>query len=174
MFTANTMSSVAEALGMSLPGSATPPAPDTRRDAFAHASGEAVMNLLSLGIRPRQIMTREAFENAIAVSMALGGSTNAVLHLLAIAHEARVDLVLDDFDRISRKVPHIGDTKPGGRYQMVDIDRIGVVGLHNVQNSGELLDGRLVIVGGGGSSADRRSIYSAQDGGDQQYQNNHE
>jgi dihydroxy-acid dehydratase len=125
MFTANTMSSIGEAIGMALPGSATPPAIDTRRDAFAHASGEAVINLLNLGIRPRQIMTREAFENAIAVSMALGGSTNAVLHLLAIAHEARVDLVLDDFDRISRKVPHIGDTKPGGRFQMVDIDRIG-------------------------------------------------
>jgi dihydroxy-acid dehydratase len=125
MFTANTMASIAEAIGMSLPGSSTPPAPDTRRDGFAHASGEAVVNLLNLGIRPRQIMTREAFENAIAVSMALGGSTNAVLHLLAIAHEARVDLVLDDFDRISRTVPHIGDTKPGGKYHMVDIDRIG-------------------------------------------------
>jgi dihydroxy-acid dehydratase len=125
MFTANTMASIAEAIGMSLPGSSTAPAPDTRRDGFAHASGEAVVNLLNLGIRPRQIMTREAFENAIAVSMALGGSTNAVLHLLAIAHEARVDLVLDDFDRISRTVPHIGDTKPGGKYHMVDIDRIG-------------------------------------------------
>ncbi len=125
MFTANTMSSIGEAIGMSLPGSATPPAIDPRRDALAHASGEAVMNLLRLGIRPRQIMTREAFENAIAVSMALGGSTNAVLHLLAIAHEARVDLVIDDFDRISRQVPHIGDTKPAGRYHMVDLDRIG-------------------------------------------------
>ncbi|HLJ07227.1 MAG TPA: dihydroxy-acid dehydratase [Acidimicrobiia bacterium] len=125
MFTANTMSSIGEAIGMSLPGSATPAAIDPRRDALAHASGEAVVNLLQLGIRPRQIMTREAFENAIAVSMALGGSTNAVLHLLAIAHEARVDLVIDDFDRISRKVPHIGDTKPAGRYHMIDLDRIG-------------------------------------------------
>jgi dihydroxy-acid dehydratase len=125
MFTANTMSSIGEAIGMSLPGSATPPAIDPRRDALAHASGEAVMNLLNLGIRPRQIMTKEAFENAIAVSMALGGSTNAVLHLLAIAHEARVDLVIDDFDRISRRVPHIGDTKPAGRYHMIDLDKIG-------------------------------------------------
>jgi dihydroxy-acid dehydratase len=125
MFTANTMSSIGEAIGMSLPGSASPPAIDPRRDALAHASGEAVVNLLQLGIRPRQIMTKEAFENAIAVSMALGGSTNAVLHLLAIAHEARVDLVIDDFDRISRKVPHIGDTKPAGRYHMIDLDRIG-------------------------------------------------
>jgi dihydroxy-acid dehydratase len=140
MFTANTMASVAEAIGMSLPGSSTAPAPDTRRDGFAHASGEAVVNLLNLGIRPRQIMTREAFENAIAVSMALGGSTNAVLHLLAIAHEARVDLVLDDFDRISRKVPHIGDTKPGGKYHMVDIDRIG--GIPVVMR--ELLDAGLL------------------------------
>ena len=140
MFTANTMASVAEAIGMSLPGSSTAPAPDTRRDGFAHASGEAVVNLLNLGIRPRQIMTREAFENAIAVSMALGGSTNAVLHLLAIAHEARVDLVLDDFDRISRTVPHIGDTRPGGKYHMVDIDRIG--GIPVVMR--ELLDAGLL------------------------------
>ncbi len=125
MFTANTMASIAEAIGMSLPGSSTAPAPDARRDGFAHASGQAVMNLLQLGIRPRQIMTKEAFENAIAVCMAVGGSTNAVLHLLAIAHEAHVDLSLDDFDRISRRVPHIGDTKPAGRFQMVDIDRIG-------------------------------------------------
>ncbi len=127
MFTANTMASIAEAIGMSLPGSSTAPAPDPRRDDYARASGKAVVNLLKLGIRPRQIMTREAFENAIAVSMALGGSTNAVLHLLAIAHEARVELTLDDFDRISRKVPHIGDTKPGGRFVMVDLDRIGGV-----------------------------------------------
>ena len=125
MFTANTMASIGEAIGMSLPGSATPPAIDARRDDFATRRGEAVDEPPRAGIRPRQIMTREAFENAIAVSMALGGSTNAVLHLLAIAHEARVELVLDDFDRIARKVPHIGDTKPGGRYQMVDIDRIG-------------------------------------------------
>jgi dihydroxy-acid dehydratase len=127
MFTANTMASVAEALGMSLPGSSTPPAPDSRRDDFAYASGQAVVHLLERGIRPRQIMTKEAFENAIAVVMALGGSTNAVLHLLAIAAEARVDLALDDFNRIAAKVPHIADTKPHGKYHMIDIDRIGGV-----------------------------------------------
>jgi dihydroxy-acid dehydratase len=127
MFTANTMASVGEAIGMSLPGSASPPAVDRRRDDFAFESGRAVMNLLELGIRPRQIMTKPAFENAIAVVMALGGSTNAVLHLLAIAHEARVNLELDDFNRVGAKVSHIADTKPHGKYHMVDIDRIGGV-----------------------------------------------
>ena len=112
-------------IGMSLPGSSTPPAPDGRRDDFAYASGQAVVRLLELGIRPRQIMTKEAFENAIAIVMALGGSTNAVLHLLAIAAEARVDLALDDFNKVAARVPHIADTKPHGKYHMVDIDRIG-------------------------------------------------
>src|SRR5215218_5483296 len=127
MYTANTMASVAEALGMALPGSAAPPAPDSRRDAFAVASGEAVVNLLRKGITARQIMTREAFENAITVVMALGGSTNAVLHLMAIAHEARVDLTLDDFNRIGDRTPHLADVKPFGRYVMTDVDRIGGV-----------------------------------------------
>jgi dihydroxy-acid dehydratase len=127
MFTANTMASVGEAIGMSLPGSASPPAVDRRRDDQARAAGEAVMRLLELGIRPRHIMTKEAFENAIAVVMALGGSTNAVLHLLAIAAEARVDLELDDFNRIAARVPHIADTKPHGAYHMVDLDRVGGV-----------------------------------------------
>ena len=127
MFTANTMASVAEALGMSLPGSASPAAVDRRRDDGAFAAGEAVLNLLELGIRPRQIMTKAAFENAIAVVMALGGSTNAVLHLLAIAYEAQVDLQLHDFNRIAARVPHIADTKPHGAYHMVDLDRIGGV-----------------------------------------------
>jgi len=127
MFTANTMASIGEALGMSLPGSASAPAVDRRRDDFARASGEAVIHLLELGLRSRQIMTKEAFENAIAVTMALGGSTNAVLHLLAIANEARVDLQLDDFNRIAARVPHIADTKPHGKYHMSDIDRIGGV-----------------------------------------------
>ncbi len=127
MYTANTMASVAEAIGMSLPGSAAPPSADRRRDAFALRSGEAVVNLLRLGITARQIMTKEAFENAIAVVMAFGGSTNAVLHLLAIAHEARVDLTLDDFARVAARVPHLGDLKPFGRYVMNDIDRIGGV-----------------------------------------------
>ncbi len=125
MYTANTMASVAEALGMSLPGSAAPPAVDRRRDGFAHRSGEAVVGLLREGITARQIMTREAFENAIAVVMALGGSTNAVLHLLAIAREAEVDLDLDDFNRIGDKVPHLGDLKPFGRYVMNDVDKVG-------------------------------------------------
>jgi len=127
MFTANTMSSIAEALGMSLPGSASPPAIDSRRDVDAHRAGEAIVNLLRLGIYPRDIMTKKAFENAIAVFNALGGSTNAVLHLLAIANEAGVALSLDDFNRIAAKVPHIADTKPGGKYHMTDIDRIGGV-----------------------------------------------
>jgi len=127
MFTANTMASVGEALGMSLPGSASPAAPDPRRDDFARRSGQAVIALLEQGIRPRHIMTKEAFENAVAVVSALGGSTNAVLHLLAIAHEARVDFTIDDFDRVARRTPHIADTKPHGRYHMLDVDRIGGV-----------------------------------------------
>jgi dihydroxy-acid dehydratase len=125
MYTANTMASAAEALGMSLPGSAAPPAVDRRRDGFARRSGEAVVNLLANGITARQILTKEAFENAIAVVMALGGSTNAVLHLLAIAREAEVDLTLDDFNRVGDKVPHLGDLKPFGRYVMTDVDRVG-------------------------------------------------
>jgi dihydroxy-acid dehydratase len=127
MYTANTMASVGEALGMSLPGSAAPPAPDSRRDAFAVASGEAVVNLLKHGITARQIMTKQAFENAITVVMALGGSTNAVLHLMAIAHEAEVDLTLDDFNRIGDRTPHLADVKPFGRFVMTDIDRVGGV-----------------------------------------------
>jgi len=127
MFTANTMSSAAEALGMALPGSASPPAVDMRRADFARRSGTAVVDLLAKGITARQVLTKEAFENAIAVVMALGGSTNAVLHLLAIAFEAKVELSLDDFDRIGRRVPHIADTKPHGRFHMSDVDRVGGV-----------------------------------------------
>ncbi len=127
MYTANTMASVAEAIGMSLPGSAAPPSADRRRDNFARLSGEAVVNMLRLGITARDIMTKEAFENAIAVTMAFGGSTNAVLHLLAIAREAEVDLTLDDFDRVASRVPHLGDLKPFGRYVMNDVDKIGGV-----------------------------------------------
>ncbi len=127
MYTANTMASAAEALGMSLPGSASPPAPDARRDAYAERSGEAVVHLVDAGITARTILTMAAFENAITVVMALGGSTNAVLHLLAIAHEARVELTLDDFNRIGDKVPHLADVKPFGEYVMTDVDRIGGV-----------------------------------------------
>jgi dihydroxy-acid dehydratase len=125
MYTANTMASVAEALGMSLPGSAAPPSADRRRDYYAHRSGEAVVNMLEHGITARQILTKEAFENAIAVAMALGGSTNVILHLLAIAYEAEVELSLDDFNRIGSKVPHLADMKPFGKYVMVDVDRNG-------------------------------------------------
>ncbi len=127
MFTANTMASVAEAIGMSLPGSASAPAPDQRRDADAVRAGEAVVDLIRQGITARHIMTKQAFENAIAVVMALGGSTNAVLHLMAIAHEARVDLTLADFNRVGDRTPHLADVKPFGRYVMNDIDKIGGV-----------------------------------------------
>jgi len=127
MYTANTMASIGEALGLSLPGSASPPSADRRRDAWAHRSGEAVVNLIAKGITARMILTKKAFENAIAVLMAFGGSTNAVLHLLAIAREAEVDLKLSDFNRIADKVPHLGDLKPFGQYVMNDVDRVGGV-----------------------------------------------
>lgn len=127
MYTANTMASVAEALGLAQVGSASAPAVDRRREDIAFEAGRSVMRLLELGIRPRQIMTKAAFENAIAVVMALGGSTNAVLHLLAIAYEAKVELTLDDFNRIGSRVPHLADTKPHGKYHMTDLDRIGGV-----------------------------------------------
>jgi dihydroxy-acid dehydratase len=127
MYTANTMASIAEAMGMSLPGSAAPPSPDARRDHYAELSGRAAVQLVDAGITARQIMTKQAFENAITVLMALGGSTNAVLHLLAIAHEAKVELALEDFNRIGDKVPHLADVKPFGRYVMSDIDSIGGV-----------------------------------------------
>ena len=127
MYTANTMACAAEAMGMSLPGSASPPSADRRRDNWAHRSGEAVVNLIAQGITARDIITKKALENAIAVTMAFGGSTNAVLHFLAIAREAEVDLTLDDFNRIADKVPHLGDLKPFGRYVMADVDRVGGV-----------------------------------------------
>ena len=125
MFTANTMASVAEALGMSILGSASAPAVDRKRTDFAFLSGEMAVNLLVEGITTRQILTKAAFENAISAVMALGGSTNAVLHLMAIAFEAEVDLTLDDFNRIAKRVPHIADTKPHGKFHMSDIDAIG-------------------------------------------------
>lgn len=127
MFTANTMASVGEAIGISLPGSASVPAVDPRLRDYARQSGEAVMSLVDAGITARQIMTRPAFENAITTVMALGGSTNAVLHLMAIAHEAGVEVELEDFDRISRRTPHVGDLKPFGRFHMVDLDKVGGV-----------------------------------------------
>ena len=127
MYTANTMASIGEALGLSLPGSAAPPSIDRRRDSYAIASGAAVVNLIRQGIRTRDILTKQAFENAITILMALGGSTNAVLHLLAIAHEARVDLSMDDFHRVGSKVPLLGDLKPFGKFVMNDVDKIGGV-----------------------------------------------
>ena len=127
MYTANTMASAAEAMGMSLPGSAAPPAVDRRRDGISRASGEAVVNLIAQGITTRDIITRASLENAIAVVMAFGGSTNAVLHLLAIAHEAEVELDMHDFHRIGSKVPLLADVKPFGRYVMSDVDRVGGV-----------------------------------------------
>jgi dihydroxy-acid dehydratase len=149
MFTANTMASIGEALGMSLLGSASPPAVDRRRDDFAFESGSAVVRLLEAGIRPRTILTKQAFENAIAVTMALGGSTNAVLHLLAIANEARVELELEDFNRVAARVPHLGDMKPHGRFHMADLDRRGGVPvvLRMLLEEG-LLHGECVTVSG--------------------------
>jgi dihydroxy-acid dehydratase len=127
MFTANTMSSIGEALGLSLPGSASPPAVDRRREDDARRAGEAVVAMLRTGLRPHDILTKGAFENAMALANAVGGSTNAVLHLLAIANEARVDLDLDDFNKVASRVPHIADMKPGGKFHMSDLDRIGGV-----------------------------------------------
>jgi dihydroxy-acid dehydratase len=127
MFTANTMSSVAEAIGMALPGSASAPALDRSREKDAYEAGKAVVNLIRQGITARDIMTKKAFENAITIVMALGGSTNAVLHLLAMAHEARVDISMDDFNRIGDKTPHLADVKPFGRYVMNDLHKIGGV-----------------------------------------------
>jgi len=125
MYTANTMATIGEAFGLSLPGSAAPPAVDRRRDTYAIKSGAAVVELIRQGITTRQILTKPAFENAITALMALGGSTNAVLHLLAIAHEAKVDLTLADFHRIGSKVPLLGDLKPFGRFVMSDVDKVG-------------------------------------------------
>jgi len=149
MYTANTMAAAVEAMGMALPGSASPPAVDARREHLAVRSGQAVMGLLETGLRPRQIITSQSLENAIAVVMAVGGSTNAVLHLLAIAHEAQVDLALEDFDRIGRRVPHIVDSRPHGKFVMSDIDRVGgVVAIMKVLLDADLLHGDCMTVTG--------------------------
>ena len=129
MFTANTMASISEALGIALPGSASPPAEDDRRDKMVYDTGVACGRALELGIKPRDVLTFEAFENAIVMLNAIGGSTNAILHLLAISHEAKVKLDYDDFERVRRKVPHIADLKPGGMYVMNDLDKVGGVPL---------------------------------------------
>ncbi len=149
MFTANTMASAIEAMGLALPGSSSAPATDARRDEYARRSGAAVVHLLEQGLTARDIITRAALENAIAVVMAVGGSTNAVLHLMAIAREAEVELHLEDFDRIGRRVPHIADTKPGGRYVMTDLDRIGGVPvvLRELLEAGHLHGDALTVTG---------------------------
>jgi dihydroxy-acid dehydratase len=167
MFTANTMASVGEALGMSLLGSASAPSIDPRRDQFAYDSGLAVLGLLDEGITARQIMTKPAFENAISVVMALGGSTNAVLHLLAIAHEARVELELEDFNRIAARVPHIADTKPHGKYHMSDLDQIGgvpVVLQHLLEH--DLLHGDVMTVSGKTMEKSLAEFHANQPDGD--------
>ena len=149
LFTANTMSSCVEALGMSPPGTASIPALDPRRPGVCHQAGEMVMRLLAEGVRPRDILTLEAFENAIMTLVAMGGSTNGVLHLLAIAREAGVPLTLMDFDRISRRTPHIADMRPGGRYTMADLDKIGGVPvvLRELLLGGHLHGGALTVTG---------------------------
>ena len=149
MYTANTMATVGEAIGLSLPGSAAPPAVDRRRDRYAAEAGAAVINLIKQGIVTRDILTKRAFENAITAVMALGGSTNAVLHLLAIAHEARVDLTLDDFHRIGSKVPLLGDLKPFGKFVMTDVDRVGgiPVVLRALLDAGYLHGDTLTVTG---------------------------
>jgi dihydroxy-acid dehydratase len=166
MFTANTMAAVSEALGMALPGSASVPNPDERRVALASETGAAVVRCLEADLRPSRILTRSAFENAIALVMALGGSTNAVLHLLAIAHEARVELDLDDFDRISRRTPHLCNLRPFGKYVMTDLDRIGGVPviLRELLDHG-LVDGEALTVTGRslGENLEGASLPSGQD-----------
>jgi dihydroxy-acid dehydratase len=149
MFTANTMAAIAEALGMALPGSASPPATSARRIMYAVESGVALMNAMELGIKPRDVMTYEAFENAITVLMAMGGSTNAILHLLAIAYEVGVKLTLDDFDRISRRTPYIASLRPGGDYVMADLDAVGGVPLVMLKLlKAGLLNGKAITITG--------------------------
>lgn len=149
MYTANTMASAAEAMGMSLPGSAAPPAIHRNRTEYARRSGEAVVELLRKGITTRDIITRPSLLNAVAVVMALGGSTNAVLHLLAIAHEAGVDLTLEDFNEVGDRVPHFGDLKPFGRYFMNDVFKVGgiPVVMRALLDAG-LIDGSCLTVTG--------------------------
>lgn len=149
MYTANTMATVGEAIGLSLPGSAAPPAVDRRRDTYAEKAGAAVVNLIEKGITTRDILSKKAFENAITAVMALGGSTNAVLHLLAIAHEADVDLTLEDFHRIGSKVPLLGDLKPFGKYVMSDVDKVGgiPVVLRMLLDAGYLHGDALTVTG---------------------------
>ena len=174
MYTANTMASAAEAMGMSLPGSAAPPAVDRRRDGFARRSGEAVVNLIKAGITTRDIITKQSLENAIAVVMAFGGSTNAVLHLLAIAHEAGVDLHMEDFHRIGSKVPLLADVKPFGRYVMSDVDRVGGVPvIMRALLDAKLLNGDCLTVTGKTVAENLASIAPPDPDGDILYASEH-
>ena len=149
MYTANTMASISEAIGIAMPGSASPPAEDPRREKMVYESGKAVLNLLENGIRPKDILTFEAFENAIVVANAIGGSTNAVLHLLALSREIGVKLVLDDFERIRKKTPHIADMRPGGYYVMLDLDKIGGIPLlmKSLQKKNILNENAITVTG---------------------------
>ena len=167
MYTANTMASAIEAMGLSLPGSASPPAVDPRREDLARRSGEAVLGLLEADLRPRRIITKSSLGNAIAVVMAIGGSTNAVLHLLAIAAEARIDLALDDFDRVGRRVPHLVDSRPHGRFLMTDIDRVGgiPVVMRELLEVG-LLDGDCLTVTGHSVAENLASLAPARPDGE--------
>ncbi|NHI02893.1 Dihydroxy-acid dehydratase [Candidatus Nitrosotalea sp. TS] len=149
MYTANTMASISEAIGLALPGSASPPAEDPRREKFVYQSGKAVMNLLENGIRPKDILTYEAFENAITIANAIGGSTNAVLHLLALSREIGVNLTLEDFEKVRKRTPHIADMRPGGFYVMLDLDKIGGIPLvmKNLQKKNLLNENTLTVTG---------------------------
>src|SRR5574337_1968861 len=149
MYTANTMASISEAIGLALPGSASPPAEDPRREKFVHDSGKAVMNLLETGIRPKDILTYEAFENAITIANAIGGSTNAVLHLLALSKEIGVNLTLEDFEKVRKRTPHIADMRPGGFYVMLDLDKIGGIPLvmKSLQKKNLLNENALTVTG---------------------------
>lgn len=149
MYTANTMASISEAIGLALPGSASPPAEDPRREKFVYQSGKAVMNLLENGIRPKDILTYEAFENAITIANAIGGSTNAVLHLLALSREIGVNLTLEDFEKVRKRTPHIADMRPGGFYVMLDLDKIGGIPLvmKNLQKKNLLNENVLTVTG---------------------------
>ena len=149
MFTANTMASISEAIGIALPGSASPPAEDVRRERMVYGTGVACAKLLELNIRPREILTFEAFENAITMLNSVGGSTNGILHLLALANEVNVDLTYDDFERIRKKTPHLADMKPGGSYVMNSLDKVGGIPfvLKRLLNKGLLNEGCITVTG---------------------------
>jgi dihydroxy-acid dehydratase len=159
MYTANTMASVSEALGISLPGSASPPAESDKRHQICYNTGKAISNLIENNIRPRDILTFEAFENAIAVANAIGGSTNAVLHILAIAKEIGVKLKIKDFEIIRKRIPHIADMRPGGSFVMIDLDRVGGIPLvmHKLLQKG-LIHGNVMTVTGKTMQSNLKSI----------------